>query len=129
MGRRRKDSLPLPTRNFRQKRLPCFFASGMLFYAEFNLRLFFFLLFKRMVGVCAIDLDTILPCLFVSKIKRIPRLYDAHEYFTELKEVRTRPRVKKVWSAIERFAVPKFNYGYTVSQGLVNEFREKYGRD
>lgn len=82
-----------------------------------------------MDAICAIDLDTILPCLFVSRIKKIPRVYDAHEYFTELKEVRTRPVVKRFWTAIERFAVPKFANGYTVSEGLANEFAAKYNRN
>lgn len=80
-----------------------------------------------MDGICAIDLDTILPCLFISKLKRVIRIYDAHEYFTELKEVRTRPLVKKIWTSVERFAVSKFKNGYTVSDGLATEFKNKYG--
>ncbi len=129
VGRQLGTSLPLQPKSFRQKRISCFFNKGFLFYAEYNLRLFFFLLNKRMDAICAIDLDTILPCLFISKLKDIPRVYDAHEYFTELKEVRTRPLVKKVWLGIERFAVPKYHYGYTVSDGLAEEFRKKYQRD
>lgn len=93
------------------------------------MRLFFFLLTKKMDGICAIDLDTILPCLFVSKIKNVVRIYDAHEYFTELKEVHTRPFVKKIWTAIEKFTVPKFDYGYTVSDGLAKEFWKKYKKN
>ncbi|MDQ3278627.1 MAG: glycosyltransferase, partial [Bacteroidota bacterium] len=58
----------------------------------------------------------------------IPRIYDAHEYFTELKEVRTRRVVKAFWTAIEKFAVPKFDLGYTVSDGLATAFRQKYNR-
>ena len=77
--------------------------------------------------VCAIDLDTILPCLFISKIKRITRVYDAHELFTELKEVITRPRIKKFWLSIEKYAVPKFKNGYTVSNGIAAEFKKRYG--
>lgn len=79
--------------------------------------------------VCAIDLDTILPCLFVSKLKSIPRVYDAHEYFTEMKELWTRPGVQKIWRTVEKFSVPKFKHGYTVSQGLAELFNEKYGRN
>jgi len=79
-----------------------------------------------MDAVCAIDLDTILPCLFISGIKSIPRVYDAHELFTEMKEVRSRSFINKVWTAIERFAVPKFRHGYTVSDGLKKEFFKRY---
>jgi glycosyltransferase involved in cell wall biosynthesis len=80
-----------------------------------------------MDAVCAIDLDTILPCLYVSKWKRIPRVYDAHELFTGLKEVATRPAVKKFWTAVERKAVPQFKFGYTVSQSIADEFNNRYG--
>lgn len=129
VGRKLSASLPLQKKKFDQKRITCFFHSGFLFYAEYNLRLFLFLLFKKMDAVCAIDLDTILPCLFISGIKKIPRVYDAHEYFTELKEVRTRPRIKKAWLSIERFAVPKYQNGYTVSEGLAQLFQKNYGRN
>ncbi len=99
-----------------------------MFYAEYNLRLFFFLLTKNFDAVCAIDLDTILPCLFVSRLQKIPRVYDAHEYFTEMKEVRTRPGVQKFWLAVERFCLPRFDHGYTVSEGLAIEFEKQYQR-
>ena len=126
VGRELKNSLPLASRSFRQKRLRCFFNKGFLFYAEYNIALFFFLLFHKTNAICAIDLDTILPCLFVSKIRNIERIYDAHEFFTEMKEVRRRPRVKKFWQGIEKYAVPQFRYGYTVSASLADEFNRLY---
>ncbi|WP_121355125.1 glycosyltransferase [Flavisolibacter nicotianae] len=129
VGREWKHSLPLQQRPFAQKRLRCLFNKSFLFYAEYNLRLLAFLLTKKMDAICAIDLDTILPGLFISRLKQIPRIYDAHEYFTELKEVRVRPLVKGFWTKVERFAVPKFDYGYTVSDGLAAEFQKKYGRN
>ena len=126
VGRELKGSLPLKKELYQQKRLRCYFNKGILFYAEYNLRLFFFLLFKKMNTVCAIDLDTILLCLFISKLKAIPRIYDAHEYFTELKEVRKRPGIKKIWTRIEKFSVPKFKYCYTVSESIAEVFRNAY---
>lgn len=127
VGRQLPASIPLKERTFHQKRLPCFFKRGKAFYAEYNLRLFFFLLFRRMHIICAIDLDTIVPCLLVSKLKRLPRVYDAHELFTELKEVITRPRVHRMWAKIERWAVPQFKNGYTVCQSIAEEFQRRYG--
>jgi glycosyltransferase involved in cell wall biosynthesis len=126
VGRKLKTSLPLQSKSFEQKRLCCVFNKGFLFYLEYNTRLFFYLLGKRMDAVCAIDLDTILPCLFVSRLKKVKRIYDAHEYFTELKEVRTRPLIKWFWSKIESLSVPRFQQGYTVSEGLAIEFEKKY---
>ncbi len=126
VGRKLNNSIPISNRSYDQKRIKCIFNSGFLFYAEYNLRLFFFLLFKKMDAICAIDLDTILPCLLISKIKSIPRIYDAHEYFTEMKEVRTRPLIHKFWSFIERVTVPHFKHAYTVSDGLAEAFKKKY---
>lgn len=129
VGRKLKTSLPLQPKDFKQKRFRCLFNKGFLFYAEYDLRLFFFLLFRRMDAICAIDLDTILPCLFISKLKGVKRIYDAHEYFTELKEVRTKPVVKKLWLTIEKFSIPQFKWGYTVSEGLAEAFRKNYNRN
>lgn len=128
VGRQRRFSIPLRDQPFAQKRLRCWFDKSFLFYAEYNLRLFVYLMGQKMDAVCGIDLDTILPCFLVSRIKKIHRVYDAHEYFTELKEVRTRPVVRKFWTAIERFAVPRFANGYTVSAGLSDAFQRQYGR-
>jgi glycosyltransferase involved in cell wall biosynthesis len=127
VGRRLKHSRPLKDENYQQKRIRCWINKGKLFYVEYNLRLFFFLLFKKMDGICAIDLDTIFPCLVISKLKNIPRIYDAHEFFTGLKEVVTRPAVKKFWTRMEQMTVPKFRWGYTVSESIADEFRRLYG--
>lgn len=126
IGREMKDSLPLPTQPFHQHRLTCFFEKGKLFYAEYNTRLFFYLLFKKMDCICAIDLDTILPCYFISILKRKKRVYDAHELFCEMKEIVTRHTIYKLWKKIERFAVPKFINGYTVNEPIAAEFKKMY---
>ena len=122
-----KSSVPLQREPFRQKRINCLFRKGKLFYAEYNVRLFFYLLFKKMDAICAIDLDTILPCLYISKWKRIPRVYDAHELFTGLKEVETRPAIKRFWTSVEKKTVPRFKYCYTVSESIAEEFKRRYG--
>jgi glycosyltransferase involved in cell wall biosynthesis len=127
VGRKMPGSVALLQQPFSQKRLPAWFQKGKLFYIEYNLRLFFYLLFKKMDAVCAIDLDTIIPCYFVSKIKGIKRVYDAHELFTELKEVMSRPRIHKFWMWVERTYVPKFKHGYTVNQFIVEELQRRYG--
>jgi glycosyltransferase involved in cell wall biosynthesis len=129
VGRKLGSSLPLQPKTFRQKRLKCFFNKGSLFYAEYNARLFFFLLLQKMDCICAIDLDTILPGYFISRLKKTKRIYDAHEYFTEMKELITRPKVQRTWKRIEKFCVPKFKYGYTVSEGLAGLYEKQYGRN
>lgn len=126
IGRRMKDNPPLETCSFQQVRLNCFSLKGPLFYIEFNIRLFFYLLFKKTDLICAIDLDTILACYFASSIKGCKRVYDAHEYFTEQKEVATRPQIKRIWLAIERFALPKFKWGYSVNQWIADALNCRY---
>jgi glycosyltransferase involved in cell wall biosynthesis len=127
IGRKMKDSPSLIKRAFAQKRLYCFFTKGKAFYIEFNIRLFFWLLFKKMDLVCAIDLDTIMPCYVVSRIKQIPRVYDAHELFSEMKEVVTRPGIYRIWKSVERFAIPRFSAGYTVSSQIADFLKQEYG--
>ncbi len=129
VGRKMRDSVPLQEQPFRQKRLSCFFTKGKGFYIEYNIRLFFYLIISKIDIICAIDLDTILPCYGVSALKRIPRVYDAHELFCEMKEVVTRPGVYRFWKRIERFALPRFQSGYTVNQPIADAFKEMYGVD
>jgi len=129
LGRRSANSKPLQEQPFLQKRLYCFFEKGFLFYAEYDLRLFFWLLFRKVDIICTIDLDTILPCYFVSILRKKKRVYDAHELFTEQKEIVTRSTVHKFWLAIEKFTVPKFKYGYTVNQFIADELKRRYNVD
>ena len=126
VGRKLPTSAPLTAKKFAQKRIRCWFNKSKWFYAEYNIRLLFFLLFKKMDAICAIDLDTILPCYRISRWKKIPRVYDAHELFTELKEVISRPSVHRVWLNIEKKIVPKFQIGYTVSESVAEEFYRRY---
>jgi hypothetical protein len=112
LGRKRNHSIPLKPSIYKQHRLNCFFDKGKLFYIEFNIRLFFYLLFNAFDIVNAIDLDTILPCYLVSRIKSKPCVYDAHEYFTEVPEVINRPFTQKIWLSIEQFIVPQLKYCY-----------------
>jgi glycosyltransferase involved in cell wall biosynthesis len=127
VGRKTNPLPSLPSTSYKQVRLPVWFAKGKLFYLEYNFRLFFFLLFKKLDIICAIDLDTIMPCLLVSKIKGAKRAYDAHELFTEMKEVVSRPIIHKLWLWVEKTAVPRFPKGYTVNQFIVEELQRRYG--
>src|ERR1051325_5728203 len=105
VGRKKKDSVALQSQPFKQRRLHCFFQKGKRFYAEYNIRLFFYLLFKKADLICAIDLDTILPCYRISKLKGIKRVYDAHELFCEMKEIVSRPDIYKTWKRMEKTTV------------------------
>jgi glycosyltransferase involved in cell wall biosynthesis len=132
VGREMPDSIPLTEEPFRQIRLPLHYQRGKAFYILFNLKLYKWLknevsnLTGTKVAICAIDLDTIIPCYYVSKQFGLPRVYDAHELFTELTEVKRRPLVAFIWQQIERRFVIKYNFGYTVNQFIKQELFRRY---
>ncbi|MBL7720345.1 MAG: glycosyltransferase family 4 protein [Flavipsychrobacter sp.] len=127
IGRERPNSKPLIEKPYEQVRLRQRIDSGKLFYLTYNIKLLLTLLFRKADVLCAIDLDTILPVYYASKLRGVPRVYDAHELFCEIEEVASRPRIQKMWYAIERHTVPHFPYGYTVNQSYVDEYRKMYG--
>lgn len=127
IGRRRTASVPLDERPYSQVRLNCFFQRGKLFYIEHNVRLLLHLLTHRFDLVCAIDLDTILPCYLAARLKRKPLVYDAHEIFTEIPELSSRPHVRRLWLWLESLLVPRVAHAYTVNESLAVLFRERYG--
>ena len=127
IGRRLPESIPLTGLPFQHKRISCLFNTSWLFYLEFNLRVFFCLLFSSLDAICAVDLDTALPVLFISRIKRIPRVFDARELWTEMKPVIDRPRIQRMWKKIEQYCLPKFKNGYAVSTSIANELGKNYG--
>ena len=120
------NSPKLIDKKFNQQRIKCFFKKGFGFYAEYNVKLFFTLLFKKADLFCAIDLDTIMPVYFAGKLKNKALVYDAHEYFSQQKEIITRPNVYKIWRFIENTFVPKFQNGYTVCNSISKVFKELY---
>lgn len=128
VGRKKKNSLPLDF-SFETDRLNCWFLQGKLFYIEYNIRLFFYLLFSSSDIYCAIDLDSIVPNYLISKLKGKTMVYDSHEYFTEVIEVANRPKIKRFWESIEEWIIPKIRYAYTVNQSIADIYTKKYKVD
>lgn len=129
VGRRKKESSRLPVRGYETNRMRLLWEKGFLFYAEYNIRLFFFLLGNKAGLLFSNDLDTALPNLLVARLKRIPVIFDSHEYFTETPEVVTRPFVKKVWSVIEKIIVRNADECITVNNSIADLFKKKYNRN
>lgn len=129
VGFKRRKSKPIIQRPFKQVRIPIIVEQGKLLYIDYWLKLFFYLMFKKVDVICAIDLDTILPVYYASVIRGKKRVYDAHELFTELKEVISRPAIHKMWQMIAQHTVPNFKVGYTIGESYAAELRKKYGVD
>lgn len=128
VGRKLKESLSLE-RPYRTHRMQLFFRRKVWFYAEYQLRLFFFLLFRKADGLVANDLDTLLPNYLIAKIKRIPIVYDTHEYYCYTPELIHRPLVQKVWLTVERFIFPKLKHIITVNQSIAKQYKQHYNKD
>lgn len=126
IGRKRRSSNSLSKKPFHRLRLNCWFERSILFYGEYNIRLFFHLLFNKYDIINANDLDTILPAIWVAKLKGTKVVYDAHEYFTEQEEIVNRPKVKSFWKNVERYTIPKVDAAITVSKGYANLFEKEY---
>jgi glycosyltransferase involved in cell wall biosynthesis len=127
VGRRKgkccdKDNVAFKTVRFRM-----LFKRGFLFYKFFNIRLFFFLLFRKANLLVSNDLDTLFPNYLVSRLKRIPLVYDSHEYFTGVPEIQDRPIVKFVWTEIEKMIFPKLKNIMTVSDPIADRYEGEYG--
>lgn len=125
IGRKLPESLPLE-RSYKTKRMQLLFNKGPLFYAEYNLRLFFILLFSRANVLLANDLDTLLANFLASRIKSASLVYDSHEYYTEVPELVSRPRVQAVWKRIESFIFPRLKHVYTVNESIAEIYRAMY---
>lgn len=129
VGRKLPDSLPLQPRNYITKRFFLPINKGFLFYAFFNLRLFFYLLFSKASVLVSNDLDTLPANYLVSFLRKIPLVYDSHEYFTEVPELINRPRVKYIWEKIEACILPHIKYAFTVSPSIAEAYNKKYKID
>lgn len=128
IGRKKRDSMPMDTRPYKTHRFELWFEKGPLFYIQYNIYLFFYVLFHKADILLANDLDTLLPNYLVSKIKGVPLAYDNHEYFTGVPELIKRPRVQKIWKSIENWIFPKLTYIYTDNFAkrslFVSEFKQ-----
>jgi glycosyltransferase involved in cell wall biosynthesis len=126
VGRRLDTSVPLANKGFHQKRLRCFINKGKFFYVEFNIRLFFYLLFQKVDVYSAVDLDTLVASTFLSKIRSKKLVFDAHEYFEEVPEVTNRPVTKKIWKTVGNWFIPQTDLAYTVNQSLADIFTKQH---
>jgi glycosyltransferase involved in cell wall biosynthesis len=109
--------------------LKMWFQKGKLAYLELNLRIFFWLLFKKYDAICSVDLDTLPACWLASKLRGFQLIQDSHEYMAEVPEVASRPLTRWMWHQVAKLFLPSCDLNYTVSASLVEEFRKVYHVD
>lgn len=125
VGRKLHNSQKIK-RAYSTKRFNLWFNKGALFYANYNIRLFLFLLFTKHNILWSNDLDTLCANYFISKWCNKKIIFDSHEYFTEVPELINRPKVQRFWKRIERKILPKLKHVITVSQSIANLYEKEY---
>ena len=113
-------------RNYETKRFQLWFNKGPLFYANYNLRLFVFLLHIKPDNLWSNDLDTLPSNFLYSKLNKTQIIFDSHEYFTEVPELISRPIIQKFWKKLEQIILPRLKHVITVSQSIANLFEKEY---
>jgi len=116
-------------RIYKTRRFKLWFNKGALFYANYNIRLFFFLLFNKADVYWSNDLDTLLANHLASKWKNKKLIFDSHEYFTEVPELINRPKIQRFWKRIEQRILPQLKNVLTVSQSIADLYQQEYGID
>ena len=129
VGRLLAGSLPLKGRDYKTARLQLWFSKTVLFYINYNIRMFWLLLFRKADLLLSNDLDTLPANYLASVIKRIPLVYDSHEYFTGVPELQQRPFTRNIWEAIEHLIFPRLKQVYTVNESIAALYRKKYNKD
>ena len=128
-GRLLPGSPSVANRAYQVQRFKLWFRKGPLFYLSYNLILFLFLIRKKFQIIVANDLDTLVACYLASKFRKVPLVYDSHEYFTGVPELVDRPFVRSIWKFAEKKIVPHVKYAYTVSELIANQYKDEYSID
>ena len=126
VGRKLSNSLPIPNWTFKTIRLKMIFKKGPLFYFFFNLRLFFVGLINKTDLFYANDLDTLAPMFLLSKLKKKPLIYDSHELFCEVPELKDSKIKKAIWQKLEGYIIPKLKTCITVNDSIAKIYEAKY---
>lgn len=109
-------------------RLTCIFSKGPFFYIELLFRMIGHLRGIQYRRLLCVDIDTIGVLYVLNRRKEAKVYFDAHEYFTEVPELKQRPYIKKIWSVWAKGAVPRVDKCYTVGPQLAQILGQKYNK-
>lgn len=111
---------------FQARRLRLAFHRGAGFYAALQWGMLRALSRMKIDAIWANDLDTLLPAYLLARWKRIPLVYDSHEYFTEAAGLTGRPFRRGVWLRLEQFLFPRIPAVITVNEGIAKAYAKRY---
>ncbi len=101
--------------------------SGFMFYAQFNIKAQKLALQSDAGIISAVDLDTIMAGSWALREGR-RLVFDSHEYFTEVPELKGRNLVKNYWGRLGRKYIPRARKAYTVNHSLARILEQLYRR-
>ena len=126
IGRRTGDSPPLP-QGLSALRFKLPFERGPGFYAVLQIALAAGVLTRRRLDlVWANDLDTLFPARLAGWVRRVPVVFDSHEFFTEHAGLEERPRVQRFWKWWERMWMPGVKAVLTVNDAIADAFVARF---
>ncbi len=128
IGVKRPQSRPFAPSYASIKRIPLLFHKRFFFYAEYNMKLFLTLLFRRFDLLVSNDLDTLLACHLAAFLRKKELVYDSHEYFCGSPEIASRPGVLRFWKNLEQLLFPRQKTIITVNQSIASLYEKEYGK-
>jgi glycosyltransferase involved in cell wall biosynthesis len=129
VGRKLKKSLDLEPRLYGMKRMKLWFTKGPLFYADYNIRLFFFLLMQKADILLSNDLDTLPANYLASRIRHLLLVHDCHEYFRGVPELNNRKFTARIWKFLEDHTFPKVKKVIAVNASIAEIYHHEYGNE
>ncbi len=126
IGSSNKRSLALKSRDYQTDRIKTWFKRSALFYAEFNIRLFFRLLRQKPDIFLGNDLDVMPATMLSAQLRKKPIVYDSHEYFLGMAGMDEKPIRRNIWKYIETLIFARLKYMYTVSDSIRNIYGKMY---
>jgi glycosyltransferase involved in cell wall biosynthesis len=126
VGVKKPKSIPFNAATFRTKRFRLPFQNGFLFYAFYNIRLFWYLIFRKADLYVSNDLDTLPAMWIASKLRGTKLVYDSHEYFLGSTEIIHRPIVRLTWKIFEMMIFPGLKHVITVNDSIADIYEKQY---
>lgn len=128
-GRKGKHSGPLSPTSYPRNRVGAWFHKNIPFFAEFQCRLLFSLLKGPADLIYANDLDSLPAAWLAAQLRRVPLVYDSHEFYTGMPELSESPLKRRIWRSLEHFLVPRTQARLTVNESIAQLLQEQYGKE
>jgi len=126
-GRLLPESMPLE-RSYFTIRKKLWFRNGPQFYAEYNIRLFLYLMSNKVDLIFANDMDTLPAACMAATLRGKRIIYDTHEYFTETPELVNRKLTQSIWKKLEDYFFPRLTDILTVNSSIAKLYSDKYNK-